>query len=127
TQSLSPLLHYPSVSLSVFGWVTVAFAAMDFFGAKIHVSDRWDPRKLPPLVKSDPRKSRFELIARLVIQIVFGVWWLAGLHYQYLIFGPGIALLKFCPVWHSIYLVFVVIVLVAVMCMAFMSVLAHCY
>ncbi|PYX04024.1 MAG: hypothetical protein DMG86_01560 [Acidobacteria bacterium] len=81
-QSLSPLLHYPSVALSVFGWVTVVFAAMDFFGARIQVSDRWDPRKLPPLVKSDPRKSRFELIARLVIQIIFGVWWLAGLHYK---------------------------------------------
>jgi len=124
-QSLSPLMHYPSVALSVFGWVTVVFAAMDFFGAKIQVSDRWDPRKLPPLVKSDPRKSRFELIARLVIQIIFGVWWLAGLHYQYLIFGPGIALLKFGPVWHSIYPVFVVIVLVDVMFTAVMIARPH--
>ena len=125
TQSLSALLHYPSVALSVFGWVTVVFAAMDFFGAKIQLSDRWDPRKLPPLVKSDPRKSRFELIARLVIQIIFGVWWLAGLHYQYLIFGPGIALLKFGPVWHTIYPVFVVIVLVDVMFTAAMIARPH--
>ncbi len=125
TQSLSPLLHYPGVALSVFGWVTVAFAAMDFFGAKIQVSDRWDPRKLPPLVKSEPRKSRFELIARLVIQIVFGVWWLAGLHYQYLIFGPGIALFRFGPVWQTIYPLFVVIVLVDVMFTAAMIARPH--
>jgi len=125
TASLGALLHYPSVALSVFGWVTIVFAAMDFFGAKIRVSDRWDPRKLPPLVKSDPRKSRFELIARLVIQIIFGVWWLAGLHYQYLIFGPGIALLKFGPVWHTIYPVFVVIVLVDVMFTAAMIARPH--
>jgi hypothetical protein len=125
TASLGALLHYPSVALSVFGWVTVVFAAMDFFGAKIQVNDRWDPRKLPPLVKSDPRKSRFELIARLVIQIIFGVWWLVGLHYQYLIFGPGITLLKFGPVWHTIYPVFVVIVLVDVMFTAAMIARSH--
>lgn len=115
TASLGALHHYPSVALSVFGWVTVVFAALDFFGVKLRVSDRWDPRKLPPLVKSNPRKSRFELIARLVIQIIFGVWWLAGLHYQYLILGPGVALLKFGPVWQTIYPVFAVIVLVDVM------------
>jgi hypothetical protein len=125
TQSLSPLLHYPGVALSVFSWVTVAFAAMDFFGAKIQVSDRWDPRKLPPLVKSEPRKSRFELIARLVIQIIFGVWWLAGLHYQYLIFGPGIALFRFGPVWQTIDPLFVVIVLVDVMFTAAMIARPH--
>ena len=125
TASLGALRHYPSVALSVFGWVTVVFAAMDFFGAKIQLSDRWDPRKLPPLVKSDPRKSRFELIARLVIQIIFGVWWLAGLHYQYLIFGRGITLLKFGPVWHTIYPVFVVIVLVDVMFTAAMIARPH--
>src|SRR5207237_10290201 len=110
------LLHYPGVALSVFGWVTVAFAAMDFFGAKIQLSDRWDPRKLPPLVKSDPRKSRFELIARLVIQIIFGVWWLAGLHYQYLIFRRGITLLKVGPLRHTFYPAVVGIVLVDVQC-----------
>jgi len=125
TQSLSPVLHYPGVALSVFGWVTVAFAALEYFGVKFRVSDRWDPRKLPPLVKSDPRKSRFELIARLVIQIIFGVWWLAGLHYQYLIFGPGLALLKFGPVWHTIYPVFVMIVLVDVILTAAMIARPH--
>ncbi len=112
SESLGVLSHYPSVALMVFAWITLVFSALEFFGARFHVSDRWDPRKLPPLAKTDPRKSQFELIAQLVIQTVFGVWWLAGLHYQYLIFGPGIAFLRFGPVWHTIYWLFVVLVIV---------------
>ena len=40
------------------------------------------------------------------------MWWLAGLHYQYLVFGPGIAFLRFGPVWKTIYPLFVVLVIV---------------
>ena len=61
-----------------------------------------------------PRKSRFELITQLLLQTIFGVWWLVGLHYQYLILGPGIAIVRFGPVWQTIYPLFVVMVLVDV-------------
>jgi hypothetical protein len=112
SQSIGVLFHYPSVALMVFAWVTLVFSALEFFGARFHVSDCWDPRKLPPLVKTDPRKSQFELITQLLVQTAFSVWWLAGLHYQYLIFGPGVAFLSFGPVWHTIYPLFVVLAIV---------------
>jgi len=112
TESLGVLFRYPAAALTVFAWVTLVFAGLEFFGVKFHIADRWDPRKLPPLAKSDPPKSRFELIAQLVIQTIFGIWWLAGLHYQYLIFGPGINFFKFGPVWQTIYPLFVVLVLI---------------
>jgi hypothetical protein len=116
TESLGVLFRYPSVALMTFAWITMVFSALEFFGARLHMrshtKDRWDPRKLPALVKTDPRKSRFELIAQLVTQILFSLWWLAGLHYQYLIFGPGIAFLRFGPVWQTIYPLFVVLVVV---------------
>jgi hypothetical protein len=110
-ESLGVLFRYPSVALMTFAWITLAFSALEFFGARLRLKDNWDPRKLPPLVKHSPRKSRFELIAQLLVQTIFGVWWLAGLHYQYLIFGPGIAFLRFGPVWQSIYPLFVAMVL----------------
>ncbi len=113
-ESLGVLFRYPSVALMVFAWITLAFSALEFFGARLRLKDTWDPHKLPPLVKQSPRKSRFELIAQLLVQTIFGVWWLAGLHYQYLIFGPGIAFLRFGPVWQTIYPLFVVMVLVDV-------------
>ncbi len=114
TESLGVLFRYPSVALMTFAWITLAFSALEFFGAKLRLKDTWDPRKLPPLVKHSPRKSRFELIAHLLVQTIFGVWWLAGLHYQYLIFGPGIVFIHFGPVWQTIYPLFVVMVLVDV-------------
>ena len=118
-ESLGVLFRYPSVALMTFAWITLVFSALEFFGARLHMAglhmkDPWDPRKLPPLVKADPRKSQFELITQLLTQTIFGVWWLAGLHYQYLIFGPGIAFLRFGPVWQTIYPLFVVMVIVDV-------------
>jgi hypothetical protein len=112
TESLSVLLRYPSAALMTFAWITIIFSGLEFFGAQFRLNERWDPRKLPPLVKADPRKSQFELIAQLLTQTLFSVWWLAGLHYQYLVFGPGIAFLRFGPVWQTIYPLFVVLVVV---------------
>ena len=107
-ESLSVLFRYPSVALSVFGWITLAFFALEFFGAKYKLRDEFDPRKLPAVEKKPTRmKSRFELIAKLVTQVIFSVWWLAGLHYQYLILGPGVAILNFGPIWRTLYPLFV--------------------
>jgi hypothetical protein len=111
-ESLGVLFRYPTVALMTFAWITLAFSALEFFGAKLRLQDTWDPRKLPPLMKDSPRKSQFESITQLVVQTIFSVWWLAGLHYQYLIFGPGIAFLHLGPVWQTIYPLFVVMVAV---------------
>jgi hypothetical protein len=40
------------------------------------------------------------------------VWWLAGLHYEYLVFGPGTTFMKFGSIWHSIYWLFVMMALI---------------
>lgn len=96
TESLGVLFRYPSVALMTFAWITLAFSALEFFGDRLQLKDTWDPRKLPPLVKESPRKSQFELITQLLIQTIFSVWWLVGLHYQYHI-GPGDCVFKTWP------------------------------
>jgi hypothetical protein len=111
-ESLGVLFRYPSVALMTFAWITVTFSALEFFGARFRLEDNWDPRKLPPLVKDTSRKSQFELVAQLFVQTIFSVWWLVGLHYQYLILGPGVAFLRFGPVWQTLYPLFVVMVVV---------------
>jgi len=110
--SLHALLNYPNLAITVFAWVTLAFAALEFFGAKFCVSDRWDPRQLPPLTKERRPPSRAELITQLLIQTVFAVWWLTGLHDQRLIFGPGIQFLHFGPIWLSLFPLFLVAAIV---------------
>jgi len=112
-ESLAVLFRYPSIALAVFGWITLAFFALEFFGAKYKLRDEFDPRKLPALEKKPTRmKSRFELIAKLVTQVIFSVWWLAGLHYQYLILGPGVAIFSVGPNWLTLYPLFVAAALV---------------
>ena len=121
-ESLGVLFGYPGAALMVFAWVTLVFAAMEYFGARLNlggssiaalqIGDDWDPFTLPSLTKQAPQKSRFELIVQLVVQTFFGVWWLAGLRYQYLILGPGYVFLRFSPVWQTIYPLFVGMVVV---------------
>ncbi len=105
--SLEPIFHYPSVALTVFGLVTLIFAAVHFFGGKIQVSEQWNPRELPPLVKVERRKSRVEAIAGLVIGAIATVWWLVGLHNPWLIMGPGALFITFGPVWLKLFPLFV--------------------
>ena len=121
-ESLGVLFRYPSVALTTFAWITLTFSALEFFGAKYRVEDTWDPRKLPPLVKDTPRKSQFELITQLFVQTIFSVWWLVGLHYQYLILGPSVTFLRFGPVWLTLYPLFVVLVVVDLLITASMLV-----
>jgi hypothetical protein len=46
TESLGVLFRYPGVALMTFAWITMAFSALEFFGARLHVNECWDPRKL---------------------------------------------------------------------------------
>ena len=107
-ESLAVFFHFPGVALKVFAIVTLVFAALDLLGARLRPCDHWDPFKLPALVKKPARKSKFDLVVQLVLQAVFSAWWLTGLHYQYLVLGPGANFIRFGPIWLKIYPLFVV-------------------
>jgi len=106
--SLAPIFNYPSVAFTVFAWVTLSFAALHFFDGRIQVKDQWDPRHLPPVVKTKRGKSRIESLAALVISAIATVWWLAGLRNPWLIMGPGAAFLTFAPGWLKLYPLWIV-------------------
>jgi hypothetical protein len=111
-ESFAALARYPQVALTSFAWITLVFAGLEYFGAKLGLPDRWDPRELPPLVKEKVRRtSRAELLAQLAVQLIVGLWWLAGLRNQALILGPAYAFIRFAPIWLSIYPLFVVLFL----------------
>ena len=107
-ESLAVFFHFPGVALKVFAIVTLVFAALDLLGARLRPCHHWDPFKLPALVKKPARKSKFDLVVQLVLQAVFSAWWLTGLHYQYLVLGPGANFIRFGPIWLKIYPLFVV-------------------
>jgi hypothetical protein len=107
-ESLLPIIRFPSIAIQTFAWITLTFIALHFFGAKFNVSDKWDPRKLPAVVKVKRGKSRTESIAALVIGAIATVWWLVGLRNPILIMGPGVAFLGFAPIWLKLYPLWIV-------------------
>ncbi len=109
--ALGILWRYPFAALSVFAWVTLIFVILDVVQVKFGFFSKWDPRTLPKLTKREPKTSMTESIAALVFGTIFGVWWLVGLKHQFLIFGPGVAVLHFGPVWQTLYPLFVVLVI----------------
>ena len=112
-QLLEGLLEFAHVALPVFGWVTFVFAANDFFQAKFHLveklSQRWDPRSLPPVPKPPQKVSRSQSIFGLIGGTVWIAWLLAVPYHPYLIFGPAASGLRLAPEWHRFYLPVVVL------------------
>ena len=40
-ESLGVLFRYPGVALMTFAWITLAFSALEFFGARLRLKDTW--------------------------------------------------------------------------------------
>ena len=102
------IVRYPFAALSAFAWTTIIAALLDYFRAKLNFFSKWDPRRLPKLSTPQKQPSTTETVAAIIFGTIFGVWWLVGLKHQFWIFGPGIAYLRFGPVFQSIYPLFVV-------------------
>jgi hypothetical protein len=109
--ALGILWRYPFAALSVFAWVTLVFVILDVVQVKFGFFSKWDPRTLPKLTKREPKTSMTESISALVLGAIFGIWWLVGLKHQFLIFGPGVGVVHFGPVWQTLYPVFVILVI----------------
>ena len=131
-ESLAVFFHFPGVALKVFAIVTLVFAALDLLGARLRPCEHaaggaeavdepvlQRPRARPHLA-GEELLAALELVApavgdppaehlvQLVLQAVFSAWWLTGLHYQYLVLGPGANFIRFGPIWLKIYPLFVV-------------------
>jgi len=113
-QALGIILRYPLAALSVFAWVTTVFVILDIVQVKFDFFSKWDPRTLPKLTKNKPHHSMIESAVGLMLSTIIGVWWLVGLKHQFWIFGPGYAVMRFGPVWQTIYPIFVFLVIFSV-------------
>ena len=114
---LAPVAQLPLIAISVFGWVTLGFAAIDIVFRQRAQQQPWDPRKLPrvPIVVSGRPRSRAELLTAAALAAAIMVWWLASLFHPYLIFGPGAAFVTFGPIWVEIIPLLVLLGLLEVM------------
>jgi hypothetical protein len=102
---LNRIFGFPRVALLTFAWVTLVFAALDFFQAKLGVFDNWTPRSLPPVSHRSVPVNRKELLGEIAGGLIFLVWWLAIPRYPFLMLGPGTSVLMPSPAFHRVHLV----------------------
>jgi len=100
------------LAFNLLGMVTLVFAVMERFQARIYWLNKWDPRKLPRKVVRKQRVSRVESIFGLAFSIVFIVWWLALPRYGHMMFGPLAQELSLNPALRAYYLTMLVPTLV---------------
>ena len=98
----------PWVLFMVAVWVTLFFAAMEFFAAKFPAKSaelmkgvtEWSPASLPPVEKPHPGfapKSYAHAVAEVVFGFLFMVWLALIPHYPFLLVGPGLEYLRHSP------------------------------
>jgi hypothetical protein len=101
------LMNMPSVLITTAAWVTLVFAAIEFFAARYpekfptSCGYQWSPSSLPPLEKVNPRAGKPRSYTRAVAEIVFGFillgWLLLIPRYPILLMGPGVVVLQVAP------------------------------
>lgn len=100
---LDGLMAYPNRALIVFAWTTLAFAALDAFGAQSRIKPDWDPRKIPNWMGGQRRPDRLHDRIHAIVEVLFGAlglgWLLLVPTSPWLAMGPLATVLAFAPVW----------------------------
>lgn len=92
-----------TVAFSIFTWVTLVFAAIEFAEGRVKAWDEWDPRSLPRDTTPVGAASRFDAGLDLVFTALFVAFWAAWPRSEFLrtLAHSGIEL---APAWASFYL-----------------------
>src|SRR5262245_41257047 len=90
-------------SLVVFGWITLAFAALDLWQTRVFRHTSWDPRRLPAVVRFEDRMSRLDSLIQLVIASAGLVWLLLVPSFPFLLLGRAARVLELTSIWSVVY------------------------
>ena len=90
-------LMFPGVLFAEFGLLTFVYAVRERF----YRPEDWNPRSLPRVATKPEEKWGPQSAYRLAIAAIPSLWWLAGMRFPFLIFGP---FFKFTPLWRAFFL-----------------------
>jgi hypothetical protein len=111
-RAVEALLSFPGRALMVFAWTTLSFTALDIAQSRLKLIHKWDPRKLPKVVRHEARISRAQSLCELLAWLACLVWLLLLLPRgsQFLL-GPAAAFLDLAAIWRAVYLPVIVLAL----------------
>jgi hypothetical protein len=96
--------NFWNLAFMLFGAITLIFAVLERFQARIIWLNTWDPRKLPRVARPRYRVSRVESVFGLAFSILFIAWWLSLSRYGQVIFGPIAGFFSLNPALRAWYL-----------------------
>jgi hypothetical protein len=76
---------------------------------QLGLSDKWDPRSLPPVTDPSPAVSFRKTVCEMAFAILGLVWLLLIPHHPFAILGPASAFLKLTSAWAPFYFPLVVL------------------
>lgn len=97
-------LRFPGVALPALAVLTLCFAVLDTDVVRTAVERAladWKPQDLPPIARQE--RQPVSSMAGVIMPLVFGIWWLIGLKFPYLILGPGADYVQFGPPFHRLF------------------------
>ncbi|HKW18852.1 MAG TPA: hypothetical protein VJO35_15190 [Terriglobales bacterium] len=94
----------------VFAVVTIVFATLEQVKDKRWLTQDWSPRKLPR-VRDTKRIPRANSGAELILNTIFGIWWLKIL-WTLTVFESGGIKLTLPPIWHKFFWAFLLLLVV---------------
>jgi hypothetical protein len=109
TALVAAIFRLPSVLIQTAAWVTVVFAAFEFFAARYPdkcppipgFDANWSPSSLPPLEPAPApgrkRRSYSQAVAEVIFGFIFLAWLVVVPKHPFLMFGPGAAILHASP------------------------------
>lgn len=114
------VLQLPFVLIQVVAWVTLVFAALEFFAARFPeycpsfggLHGKWSPRDLPPLEPAETGGKKRRSYGMAMTEAAFGFvalgWLLLVPQNPWIMFGPGVAYLQaspyeLAPIWMTVY------------------------
>ena len=104
-------LAYPGRALMVFAWTTLSFAALDWAQSRLPLARSWDPRTLPKVVSRENRLSRLTSLCECLAAGAALIWLLLIAQSPSLMLGPAAEILDLSPVWRTVYVPILVLVL----------------
>jgi hypothetical protein len=106
------LVRFPtSGAVSVFGWVTLAFAVGQLVLTRAGVFEGWQPRTLPQVPLHPPRTSRLYALFELVGHVFILAYLIVLPSYPGLAMGPAALLVELGQVWTRYYAALLLLVL----------------
>jgi hypothetical protein len=105
-------LRLPFILLQTAAWITLAFAAIEYIMVRhphlcppiagvSGIYGKWSPSELPPLEPAAAPGQKRRRYSHAVTEVIFGfivlIWLLLVPRYPFLMFGPGVSILRASP------------------------------